>query len=73
MSPSDPSAPLGQLGEFGWGDADDAQPFGRVGSAVLVVAAGLYGASVWLAGGLAPLAYLSSRVSTSREGTHHQL
>jgi len=48
--------------DFGWGDQDGPRSFGSVGSAVLVVASGLYCASVWLASGLQPLPYLAARV-----------
>jgi hypothetical protein len=50
--------------EFGWGDTESEGPaaFGSVGSALLIVASGVYCAALWLAGGLPPLAYLASRV-----------
>jgi hypothetical protein len=60
--------------EFGWGDAESEAPqaFGGIGSAMLIVASGAFCAALWLASGLAPLAYLASRVrrrsSPSRQG-----
>jgi hypothetical protein len=47
--------------DFGWGDSDAPKGLGNLGSAILVIASGLYGASVWVAGGLPPLAYFASR------------
>ena len=53
-------------GEFGWGTAEPetqvAEAFGGVGSAMLVVASGVYCGALWLAGGLQPLPYLASRM-----------
>jgi hypothetical protein len=52
-------------GDFGWGDAEadaSSQAFDHVGSAVLVVASGVYCGALWLASGLQPLPYLASRV-----------
>jgi hypothetical protein len=49
-------------GEFGWGDAEPSPAFGGVGSAMLVVASGVYCGALWLASGLQPLPYLASRV-----------
>lgn len=54
--------------DFGWGDQDaqGSRSFGGVGSAVLVVASGLYCASIWLASGLHPLPYLATRMRKHR-------
>jgi hypothetical protein len=41
--------------EFGWGTGESSRSAAAVSAAALVVAAGLYGASVWLASGLHPL------------------
>jgi hypothetical protein len=49
-------------GEFGWGDTEPSQAFGGFGSAVLVMASGVYCGALWLASGLQPLPYLASRV-----------
>jgi hypothetical protein len=59
--------------DFGWGDTETeaAQPFGGVGSAVLVVASGVYCAAIWLASGLLPLQYLASRVRERRDDGDH--
>jgi hypothetical protein len=60
--------------EFGWGDTDTepSQAFGHVGSAVLVVASGVYCGALWLASGMQPLPYLAwrmrSRVRASLQG-----
>jgi len=56
----------GLSSDFGWGDAE-ARGLGSLGSAILVIASGLYCASLWVAGGLPPLAHLASgTVAASR-------
>jgi hypothetical protein len=56
--------------DFGWGDSDaDGLPaWGGIGSVLLLIASGIYGASLWLAGGLPPLPYLAARVRRRADG-----
>jgi hypothetical protein len=54
-------------GEFGWGDTETAPGHGAVSVAVLVVASGLYCASLWLVSGMQPLTYLAARVRGRRQ------
>jgi hypothetical protein len=48
--------------DFGWGDAEPSQALAGVGTAMLVVASGVYCGALWLASGLQPLPYLASRM-----------
>jgi hypothetical protein len=48
--------------EIGWGgvEPEDGDAWSAATSAVLVIAAGAYWATVWVLGGLAPLGYLAA-------------
>lgn len=48
--------------EIGWGgvELEDGDAWNAATSAVLVIAAGAYWATVWVLGGLAPLGYLAA-------------
>ena len=60
--------------DFGWGSTEPESSGvfeGGMGSALLVVASGVYCAAIWLASGLQPLPYLAARARAGRAEVAH--
>jgi hypothetical protein len=53
------------MAEIGWGD-EDGRLGGAAGATLLVAVAAGYWGMVWLASGLAPLAYVASHLRRTR-------